>query len=193
MLLFVPQISANPRWEDGSYQDEMANYDFQGKRRLAPQLRDRLGESVASVIFYNPVPFLRSRIGENFPDEGLIDSIIAKSSPNSLPALPVAINLRESLFGKINLDQTELGFYATSHKKTAPLWSDVADLLVVFGRINSLQLVEPIDDFITDQNLAAALELMPQNMDRSKTKASNLNDSIRNFPLNYRKVLDSFK
>ena len=193
LLVYVRRMSAASRWGDGSYAEEMKSYGYEGEERMGKILKARLGEALTSLIFYSPVPFHRTPFGESYPDNGLIDTVLTKLSPEKTSAMPVALDLTRSEFGRVDCSQTDLGLWASSHKKAMPVLKDLADSIVIFSPIRRLHVMQPIPDFANASNLAAAYKYLPAYMNHGAAGVAQLNDSVQQRLVDYRKVLDSFK
>jgi hypothetical protein len=183
MLLYAGARHAFTRFRDLEFENRMAELGFPEAARAGNILHGELGEEVITVYLHGPWPAEEDRNGLTFAAGGLIDAMLSELPPErSRVAFPVAdtgladVRIRDGDYAKLR------GAYR---------FGELTDAYAVLAPTSELSAATPIEDFITEENLAEARTGFPGHLPDG-AEARDINAYIARVSANLDDILDGF-
>lgn len=183
LLLYAGARHAFTGFRDLEFENRMAELGIPDAARAGNILESQLGEEVMTVYLHGPWPDEQERNGLTFAAGGLIEAVLSELPAD---ALPVAFPVAGTEIADVRI---EGGDYAAFREAFS--FGDLTDAYAVLAPTAELSAATPIEDFITEENLAAARAGFPGHLPE-RAQARDINAYIARVSENLDDILDGF-
>lgn len=150
---FLQMDHAHTRFRRSGYEQELADLGFRDMQRAGNALYAEYGSRVVSAALHGPVRHARSPRGFAYPTAGIIETA-AEALPDGRTA---GFRTGQSPFADVAIVSDAL---ARDSEGELTL-KEYADAWLIVAPVKALSAVTPIEDFITDRNVAEAIRTFP--------------------------------
>lgn len=168
-LIYVNIRSAFTRYRNEDYAANMKKMGFDQIERAGNLIYDEIGDRGFTILLHQPWPSSTARTGAVYPVGGIIDNLISRLPPDRQRA---GFDVRGTVFGKIALDGSDF-----ANGKPGVTLGDLCDGYIIQGKLSDYHPVSPIPDFITESNIATAIQQFP-GPKVANLKPENLNQFV---------------
>ncbi|MBT3273100.1 MAG: hypothetical protein HN368_08110 [Spirochaetales bacterium] len=183
-LIFVSSQHAYTAFEAKEYTENAAESGLSDTRRGGNIIYDLIGNRSATVLMHGPWPYKKAQLLSVFPADGVFDKLI-----DDLPEDRQSVGL---LVTSPELIDIRAGRSDYSYEYDGLKLSDMCDGYILLGPINEYEVVSPIADFITEDNIATTIANFPGAAPGDIT-VEEMNDYIASLTTNRKTFLAKFR
>ncbi len=171
-------------FETKEYTENAEESGLGDTRRAGNIIYDLIGDRAGTVLMHGPWPYDKAQLLSVFPADGVFDSL--------MDDLPVEQRTAGLLVTSPELVDIRAGRSDYSQDYSNLKLSDMCDGYIITGPINEYEMVEPIADFITEENIATAMSDFP-GTNPGEISVEDMNKYIAGLLENRKTFLRKFK
>lgn len=145
-------------------EEEMADLGFEGVEPAGVQLRNAMGDDVATVLLHSPWPDSSRMQGMNFAADGYIEAVLDRV-PEGMSRM--GFSPGQDPVGSLGVQRSQFG-----DPDNPRAFRDITDGYIILERSSDLAASRLIPDFYTAENIAFARQNFPGPEDSSMDEQS---------------------
>lgn len=167
-----------------TYGSSMDERGFPDERRAGNILADRLGPRVMTALFHMPFQDTRSKVGFGYPVGGAMEKAFSQT-PANVTAVGFDVAAAPYAQAPVSSDTLTRGIDGDV------TLGDITDGYLLIGLISDIEPVTPIENFITQENIAEARVQFP-GPDPGEVTVDEMNEYVAGTASSLTRIFDEF-